>query len=147
MYITRCDLYQRSNSTLSDFNACNSDTLDRLHSSFCKHMYGCELWNLSSGYTDKYIITWRKIKRQIWKIPINSQKHIVHNLSSDCKYLIEKRILKYIHNGLNSNSVCANLPRLNLYVKTPVLLIIIDFCHTNITLAVLIGQNDIMTMK
>ena len=34
-------------------------------------------------------------------------------------------------------------PRLNLHVKTPVLLIIIDFCHTNITLAVLIGQNDI----
>ena len=42
-----CDLYQRSNSTISDFNACNSDTLDRLHASFCMHMYGCELWNLS----------------------------------------------------------------------------------------------------
>ena len=34
-----CDLYQRSNSTYSDFNAYNSDTLDRLQSSFCKHMY------------------------------------------------------------------------------------------------------------
>ena len=79
-----CDLYQRSNSTISNFNACNSDTLDRLHASFCMHMYGCELWNLSSSYTDKYIIAWRKIKRRIWKIPINSHKHIVHNLSSDC---------------------------------------------------------------
>ena len=28
---------------------------------FCMHMYGCELWNLSSSYTDKYIIAWRKI--------------------------------------------------------------------------------------
>ena len=28
-----------------DFNAYNSGTLDRLHSSFCMHMYGCELWN------------------------------------------------------------------------------------------------------
>ena len=37
-----CDLYQRINSTISDFNACNSDTLDRLHSSFCMHVYGCE---------------------------------------------------------------------------------------------------------
>ena len=64
-----CDLYQRSNSTISDFNACNSDTLDRLHSSFCMHMYGCELWNLSLSYIDKYIIAWRKIKRRIWKIP------------------------------------------------------------------------------
>ena len=43
-------------------SACNSDTLDRLHSSFCMHMYSCELWNLSSSYTDKYIIAWRKIK-------------------------------------------------------------------------------------
>ena len=73
-----CDLYQRSNSTISNFNACPS---------FCMHMYGCELWNLSSSYTDKYIIAWRKIKRRIGKIPINSHKH---NLSSDCKYLIEK---------------------------------------------------------
>ena len=51
-----CDLYQRSNRTISD-------TLDRLYSSFCIHMYmyGCELWNLSSNYTDKYIIALRKI--------------------------------------------------------------------------------------
>ena len=65
-----CDLYQRSNSTISDFNACNSDTLDRSHSLFCMHIYGCELWNLNLGYIDKYVIAWRKIKRQIWKIPI-----------------------------------------------------------------------------
>ena len=103
-------------------------------------MYGCELWNLSSSYTDKYIIALRKIKRRIWKIPINSHKHIVHNLSSDCKYLIEKRILKFIHNGLNSNSVCANLLRVKLTCKTRVLLIILDFYRTKITLAVFIGQ-------
>ena len=103
-------------------------------------MYGCELWNLSSSHIDKYIIAWRKIKRRIWKIPINSHKHIAHNLRSDCKYLIEKRILKYINNGLNSNNVCANMLQDNLHVKTPVMLIIVDFCHTNITLAVLIGQ-------
>ena len=39
--------------------------------------------DLSSSYTDKYIIAWRKIERRIWKIPINRHKHIVHNLSSD----------------------------------------------------------------
>ena len=102
-------------------------------------MYGYELWNLSLNYTDKYIIAWRKIKKRIWKIPINSHKHIVHNLSSDCKYLIEKRILKIIHNELNSMyvQICS---KLNVHVKTPVLLIIIDFHHTNITLAVLIGK-------
>ena len=53
----------------------------------------------------------------IWKIPINSHKHIVHNLSSDCKYLIEKRILKFIRNGLNNNSVCANLLQVKISCK------------------------------
>ena len=78
-------------------------------------MHGCEFWNLSSSYIDKYIIARIKIKRRIWKIPINCQKHInVHNLSSNCKYLIEKGILKFIHNGLNSNSVCENLLQVKL---------------------------------
>ena len=86
------------------------------------HMYGCELWNLSSTYTDK-LIAWRKIKRLIWKIPINSHT--------------QKRILKFIHNGLNSNSVCANLLQVKLTCNY---MIIIDFYHTHVTLAVLIGQ-------
>ena len=57
-----CDLYQRSNSIITEFHACDSETLDSLHSTFCMHMYGCELWNLTSSYIDKYIIAWRKIK-------------------------------------------------------------------------------------
>ena len=55
-------------------------------------MYSSELWIISSSYTDKYIIVWRKIERRIWEIFINSHKHSVHNLNSDCKYFIEKRI-------------------------------------------------------
>ena len=42
---------------------------------------------------------------------------IVHNLSSDCKDFIEKRILKLIRNGLNSYSVCANLLQVKLTCK------------------------------
>ena len=57
--------------TISDFNACNSDTLDRLHSSFCMHMYGCEHWNLSSSYIDKYIIVWKKTRDEFGKFPLN----------------------------------------------------------------------------
>ena len=71
--------------------------------------YCCDCEEVFMAY-----IAWRKIKRRSWKIPINSHKHIVHNLSSDCKYLIEKRILKFIHNGLNSNSVCENLLQVKL---------------------------------
>ena len=42
-----CDLYQRSNNVISDFNACDSVTLDALHQTYCMHMYCCELWNLN----------------------------------------------------------------------------------------------------
>ena len=37
------DLYQRSNSIITKFHACDSETLDSLHSTFSMHMYGCEL--------------------------------------------------------------------------------------------------------
>ena len=51
-----CDLYQRSNSIISDFSTCNSVSLDSLHNTFCIHMYGCELWNLSNGQDQKFKI-------------------------------------------------------------------------------------------
>ena len=44
-----CDFYQRSNSVLANFSGCDSESLDSLHNTFCMHMYGCELWNLSYG--------------------------------------------------------------------------------------------------
>ena len=33
-------LYKRSNSVLTDFYVCDSETLDNIHMSFCLHMYG-----------------------------------------------------------------------------------------------------------
>ena len=45
-----CDLYQRSNNVISDFNACDSVTLDALHQTYCMHMYSCELWKLNCTY-------------------------------------------------------------------------------------------------
>ena len=36
-----CEFYQRSNSVvISDFNICDTKTLDKVHSTFCVHMYG-----------------------------------------------------------------------------------------------------------
>ena len=60
-----CDLYQRRNNVISDFNACDSVTLDALHQTYCRHMYGCELWKLNCTYVSKFITAWRKIKRRI----------------------------------------------------------------------------------
>ena len=65
-----CDLYQCSNTVISDFNACDSSvTLDALYQTYCMHMYGCELWNLNCIYVTKFITAWRKIKRLIFNLP------------------------------------------------------------------------------
>ena len=64
-----CDFYQRSNSVISDFGICDSETLDKIHSTFCMHMYGCELWNITDSDVGKFYVAWRKVKRCIWKLP------------------------------------------------------------------------------
>ena len=74
-----CDLYQRSNSIINDFRVCDSDILDSIHNTFCMHMYGCELWNLSSGYVAKFKTAWRKIKHRIWKLHPLTHNMIIHN--------------------------------------------------------------------
>ena len=62
-----CDFYQRSNSVISDFGICDNETLDKIHSTFYMHMYGCELWNTTDSDVDRFYVAWRKVKRRIWK--------------------------------------------------------------------------------
>ena len=87
-----CDLYQRSNSVISDFNVCDV-SLDSLHQTYCMHMYRCELWNLNCSYINKYIVAWRKIKRRLWILPYTTHNNIVHNLSNDVAFQLDKRIV------------------------------------------------------
>ena len=70
-------------------------------------MYGCELWNLSCTYVNKYIVAWRKIKRRLWRLPYTTHNNIAHNLSNDVAFQLDKRIVCFTHNALNhSNKVC-----------------------------------------
>ena len=55
-----CDLYQRSNLLISQFRSCNNETLDKLHMTYCMHMYGCELWNLNENDVNQFKVAWRK---------------------------------------------------------------------------------------
>ena len=71
-----CDLYQRSNSVISDFRVCDSNALDSLHRTYCMHMYGCELWDLNCNYIKDFKVAWRKIKRRIWRLPSTMQLYI-----------------------------------------------------------------------
>jgi len=105
-----CEFYQRSNWLISDFSACDSITLDKLHMTYCMHMYGCELWNLNGKYIDNFRVAWRKVKRRIWKLPSTSHNLIIHDLTNDIDVLLEKRLLKFVHACLNhTNTVCKML--------------------------------------
>ena len=91
-----CDLYQRSNSIISDFSSCNSVSLDSLHKTCCMHMYGCELWNLSNGQDEKFKIPWRKVKRRIWKLLRLTHNCIIHGLKTLCEVKILQGIFLFI---------------------------------------------------
>ena len=58
-------LYQRSNSVISDFSFCDSETLDKIHSTFYMHMYSCELWKLNDSDVQKCYIARRNVTRRI----------------------------------------------------------------------------------
>ena len=104
------DLYQRSNWVISDFRACDSNTLDNLHRTYCMHMYGCELWDLSCNYVTDFKVAWRKIKRRIWRLPYRAHNVIVHSLSYDIDHQLDTRMTKFVYSCLNhSNSVCRSL--------------------------------------
>ena len=104
------DLYQRSNWVISDFRACDSNTLDNLHRTYCMHMYGCELWDLNCNYVTDFKVAWRKIKRRIWRLPYRAHNVIVHSLSYDIDHQLDTRMTKFVYSCLNhSNSVCRSL--------------------------------------
>ena len=110
-----CDLYQRSNLIISQFRSCDSETLDRLHKTYCMHMYGCELWNLSCNYIKDCKVAWRKIKRRIWNIPPRTHNNLVSNITDNIDTIIEIRMVRFIFNSINhSKSTCKNVLRVKL---------------------------------
>ena len=47
-----CRFIGKTNAMLCDFGCCDSSTLANIHITFCMDLYGCELWNISSKYTE-----------------------------------------------------------------------------------------------
>ena len=78
-----CDLKRVIVNVISDFNACDSVTLD---------------------YVTKFITAWLKIKRRIWNLPYTTHNNTVYNLSSDIRLQLDKRIVTFIYNALNSSN-------------------------------------------
>ena len=135
-----CDLYQRSNSVISDFRVCDSNALDSLHRTYCMHMYGCELWDLNCNYIKDFKVAWRKIKRRIWRLPYRAHNAIVHQLSYDIDHQLETRMIKFVHLCLNhcnhvvGQSFLLNFTVLNLHLHQTT-----NICLTGIIFFIVIG--------
>ena len=48
-------------------NICDNETLNKVHSAFCMHTYGCrsKLWNINYSGGENFYVVWRKLKRRI----------------------------------------------------------------------------------
>ena len=85
---------------------------------YCMHMYGCELWDLSCKYIDEFKVAWRKIKRRVWRLPAQAHNTIVHNLTCNVDYQLENRMSKFIQVCLNHYyKVCRSLMLSKFYYK------------------------------
>ena len=61
-----CRIIGKTNAILCDFGCCNSSTLVNIHGTFCMDL--CELWNISSKYTEEMHTAWQIAMRKIWKL-------------------------------------------------------------------------------
>ena len=69
------DFYRRSNHIISNFNMCDSITLNHLHATYCTSMYGCELLQHNAKYMSQLYVAWRKSIRRVFRLP--SQTHCI----------------------------------------------------------------------
>ena len=100
---------------ISQFRSCDSETLDRLHKTYCIHIYGCELWNLSCNYINGYKVAWRKNKRRIWNASPRTHNNFVSIVTNNIDALIETRMVRFIFNSINhSHNTCKNILRVKL---------------------------------
>ena len=61
-------------------------------------------------YIDEFKVSWRKIKRRVWRLPAQAHNTIVRKLTCDVYHQLDNRMLKLIHMCLNHhNKVCRSL--------------------------------------
>ena len=87
-----CRFIGKTNAILCDFGCCDSSTLVNIHITFCMDLYGCELWNISSRYTEEIHTTWRIAMRKIWKLHPRTHNNLICNIRSNFTHSLEKVI-------------------------------------------------------
>ena len=95
------------NKVVSEYNFVGSEGLNCVFNVLCTSFYGCQSWNISDQYFNKFVIAWNKCIRRIWKIPWNTHTNILPFLS-DTLYIIDtiyRRIIRMYDNMKQSNNL------------------------------------------
>ena len=112
------DFYRRSNHIISNFNMCDSITLNHLHATYCTSMYGCELLQHNAKYMSQLYVAWRKSIRRVFRLPSQTHNYIVSNLGGCIIERLDRRLTKYIYNILHSdNNVIKTIVHSKLYMS------------------------------
>ena len=86
-----CRFIGKTNAILCDFGCCDSSTLVNIHRTFCMDLYGCELWNISSKYTEEMHTACRIAMRKIWKLHPRTHNNLICNIISNFTHSLEKK--------------------------------------------------------
>ena len=99
------DFWYKHNCMRANFNMLNSNTLNKLHSTYCMNIYGSELFNYNSKYVNKLYVAWRKAMRQLFNIDYRTHNYIVFNLSGNIETRLPRKLARFIFTLLNSENL------------------------------------------
>ena len=91
-----CRFIGKTNAIVCDFGCCDSSTLVNIHQTFCMDLYTCELWNVSSKYTEEMHTAWRIAMRRIWKLHTGTHNNLICNIRSNFTHSLGKTYFIYL---------------------------------------------------
>lgn len=102
------DFYRRYNVLQASFKYTNVSVKYKLFKTYCKPLYGCQLWDLSSKDCQLFYTAWRKCIRGLFGISGRTHNHLLHYICKDLPVdgQMHKRFLRFIHGALRSSNAC-----------------------------------------
>ena len=74
---TLCAFNAKGNHIISDFSMLDGFSLQKLLTTYCMSLYGCEIWNYDSRYVNEMFKAWRKMMRKLFKLPNRTHNYVV----------------------------------------------------------------------
>ena len=92
----------------------SSEIKSKLISTYCRNLYGSQLWDYGTGYPETFNVAWRKVTRLICKLPFRTHCNLLHTINNcyPIEFIIEKRCIKFLHFCISShNLVISNVAK------------------------------------